>query len=49
MARADLSRDYYADLGLTAGADINDINKQYRKLGKLSEASLLAVSIIFPT
>lgn len=33
MAKADPTRDYYADLGLTPGADITEINKQYRKLG----------------
>lgn len=32
--KADLSRDYYADLELPPTADIADIKKQFRKLGK---------------
>ncbi|KAI9677313.1 MAG: hypothetical protein M1829_002656 [Trizodia sp. TS-e1964] len=32
MAKADASRDYYADLELKAGADLNDIKKQFKKL-----------------
>ncbi|KAI9696116.1 MAG: hypothetical protein M1836_005947 [Candelina mexicana] len=32
MVKADVSRDYYADLGLQHGADVNDIKKAYRKL-----------------
>ncbi|KAI9811505.1 MAG: hypothetical protein M1832_000880 [Thelocarpon impressellum] len=32
MAKADPRRDYYADLELSPGADVNEINKQYRKL-----------------
>lgn len=27
------SRDYYADLELPVSADVNDIKKQFRKLG----------------
>ena len=30
------TRDYYADLELPATADISDIKKQFRKLGKLA-------------
>ena len=33
MVKADLSRDYYADLELPPTADVNDIKKQFRKLG----------------
>jgi len=33
MAKLDLTRDYYADLELPVGADINEVKKQYRKLG----------------
>jgi len=31
--KADMSRDYYADLELPANADINEVKKQFRKLG----------------
>jgi hypothetical protein len=34
MVKADLSRNYYADLDLPPTADINDIKKQFRKLGR---------------
>ncbi|KAJ9158064.1 DnaJ domain-containing protein [Coniochaeta hoffmannii] len=30
--KADMSRDYYADLELPANADINEVKKQFRKL-----------------
>jgi curved DNA-binding protein CbpA len=36
MVKADLNRDYYADLELPPTADIADIKKQFRKLGKSS-------------
>ncbi|TDZ25791.1 DnaJ-related protein rsp1 [Colletotrichum orbiculare MAFF 240422] len=32
MVGVDMTRDYYADLELSAGADVNDIKKQFRKL-----------------
>ncbi|GIJ84941.1 hypothetical protein Asppvi_003796 [Aspergillus pseudoviridinutans] len=32
MVKPDVRRDYYADLGLTPSADLEDIKKQYRKL-----------------
>lgn len=32
MVKADVRRDYYADLGLTPSADAEDIKKQFRKL-----------------
>lgn len=35
MVTADLTRDYYADLELQAGADTNEIKKQFKKLGML--------------
>lgn len=28
-----MSRDYYADLELPANSDVNEIKKQFRKLG----------------
>jgi hypothetical protein len=31
--KADMSRDYYADLELPPTADINEVKKQFRKLG----------------
>lgn len=31
--KADMSRDYYADLELAPTADINEVKKQFRKLG----------------
>jgi hypothetical protein len=33
MARIDFTRDYYGDLELPVGADVNDVKKQFRKLG----------------
>jgi len=33
MAKPDFSRDYYADLELPPTADVNDVKKQFRKLG----------------
>ncbi|KAF7593813.1 hypothetical protein BBP40_010747 [Aspergillus hancockii] len=32
MVKADVRRDYYADLGLTPSADAEDVKKQFRKL-----------------
>ncbi len=34
MVKVDFNRDYYADLELPPTADVNDIKKQFRKLGK---------------
>ncbi len=34
MAKAEFSRDFYADLELPPTADVNDVKKQFRKLGK---------------
>jgi curved DNA-binding protein CbpA len=33
MVKADVSRDYYQDLELKPGADVNEIKKQFKKLG----------------
>jgi hypothetical protein len=33
MVKADLTRDYYADLELQAGATEAEIKKQFKKLG----------------
>lgn len=35
MVKADIRRDYYADLGLTPSADTDDIKRSFRKLGRL--------------
>ena len=34
MVKADVRRDYYAELGLSSNAEADEIRKQYRKLGK---------------
>lgn len=36
MVKADVRRDYYADLGLAPSAESDDIKRQFRKLGKSS-------------
>ena len=36
MVKADLTRDYYADLELQPGASESDIKKQFRALGMTS-------------
>lgn len=33
MVKADFDRDYYADLEIEPSASINEIKKQFRKLG----------------
>jgi hypothetical protein len=33
MVKADVRRDYYADLELKSSADTEEIKKQFRKLG----------------
>jgi hypothetical protein len=33
MVKADVRRDYYADLGIGPAADTDEIKKQFRKLG----------------
>lgn len=37
MVKADVRRDYYADLGLQPSAEAEDIKKQFRKLGECQE------------
>lgn len=34
MVKPDLSRDYYGDLDLPPNADVADVKKQFKKLGK---------------
>lgn len=34
MVKADVRRDYYADLGLQPSAEAEDIKRQFRKLGE---------------
>jgi hypothetical protein len=34
MVKADVRRDYYADLGLQPSAEAEDVKKQFRKLGE---------------
>lgn len=34
MVKVDLSRDYYGDLDLPPQADVAEIKKQFRKLGR---------------
>jgi hypothetical protein len=38
VVKADLTRDYYADLGLASGATEADIKKAFKKLGMSSSA-----------
>lgn len=40
--KADVRRDYYADLGLAPSADAEDIKKQFRKLGERALFALQA-------
>jgi hypothetical protein len=42
MVKADVRRDYYADLGVGPGADTDEIKKQFRKLGTFP-ASVLPI------
>jgi curved DNA-binding protein CbpA len=39
MVKPDVQRDYYADLGLTPSADLEDIKKQYKKLGMAKDCN----------
>jgi DnaJ-class molecular chaperone len=34
MVKADLTRDYYGDLDLPPTAEVHEIKKQFKKLGK---------------
>ncbi len=38
MVKADLTKDYYADLELTSTATETEIKKQFRQLGKAVSA-----------
>lgn len=40
MVKADVKRNYYADLELSTDATVEDIKKQYRKLGASRSARL---------
>jgi len=40
MVKADLTRDYYGDLELAPTADVLEIKKQFKKLGRLSFSSV---------
>jgi curved DNA-binding protein CbpA len=40
MVKADLTRDYYGDLEIQPGADLIEIKKQFKKLGRQMEISL---------
>lgn len=42
MVKADVRKDYYADLGLQASADPDDIKKQFRKLGEQGESAQIS-------
>jgi curved DNA-binding protein CbpA len=44
MVKADLSRDYYGDLGLEPGADLDAIKKQFKKLGMARSLLITALS-----
>lgn len=43
MVKADYTRDYYADLDLPQTADVNEVKKQFRKLGMSSLAHTRAL------
>lgn len=40
MVKADLTRDYYDDLGVLPTADLAEIKKQFKKLGMRFPASM---------
>lgn len=40
MVKADVRRDYYADLGLGPSAESEDVKKQFRKLGGFLRACI---------
>lgn len=44
MVKADFTRDYYADLELPPGADVNDVKKAFRKLGTLWSEPVLGLN-----
>ena len=48
MVKADLTRDYYGDLELTPAADVAEIKKQFKKLGKSPFCQFCIVLLFFP-
>ena len=36
MVKADLTRDYYGDLEIAPGADVSEIKKQFKRLGRIT-------------
>ena len=43
MVKVDYKRNYYADLEVSPQAKLDDIKKQFRKLGKLFPMSVSAI------
>ena len=35
MVKLDITKDYYGDLELSPGADVIEVKKQFKKLGKV--------------
>jgi hypothetical protein len=48
MVKADLTRDYYGDLELAPTADVAEIKKQFKKLGKSPFCQFCIVLCSFP-
>jgi hypothetical protein len=46
MAKADLSRDYYGDLEITPTADVSEIKKQFKKLGRTPVSECHQIQLI---
>lgn len=46
MVKADIKRDYYADLELPSTADVDEIKKQFRLLGRVA-CFLLDVGVTY--
>ena len=45
MVKADVKRDYYADLELPSTADTEEIKKQFRLLGKAMNVMVVRASL----
>jgi DnaJ-class molecular chaperone len=43
MVKADLTRDYYADLELAPSADVAEIKKQFKKLGRPLHCDIIII------